>query len=54
MAKSYEVLERSFINGRLYESGEVVDLEIDNPGSNLKLVKPVKPARDDEKADLAV
>lgn len=37
MPKSYEVLERSFINGRLYEPGETVVLEIDSPGSNLKL-----------------
>lgn len=32
----YQVLERSFINGRLYEPGAVIDLEIDSPGSNLK------------------
>lgn len=38
MPKRYEVLERSFINGRLYEPGESVVLEIDSPGSNLKLV----------------
>lgn len=38
MAKRYEVLERSFINGRLYEAGEFVVLEIDSPGSNLKLI----------------
>ena len=38
MPKRYEVLERSFINGRLYESGETVDLEINEPGTNLKLV----------------
>ncbi len=37
MPKRYEVLERSFINGRLYEPGETVVLEIDGPGSNLKL-----------------
>jgi hypothetical protein len=37
MPKRYEVLERSFINGRLYEPGETVVLEIDSPGSNLKL-----------------
>lgn len=36
MPKSYEVLERSFINGRLYEAGSRVILEIDSPGSNLK------------------
>lgn len=39
MPKPYEVLERSFINGRLYEAGETVVLELDSPGSNLKLVK---------------
>jgi hypothetical protein len=37
MPKRYEVLERSFINGRLYEKGETVLLEIDSPGGNLKL-----------------
>ena len=37
MPKRYEVLERSFINGRLYEPGETVVLEIDSPGSNLKI-----------------
>ncbi|KRP74832.1 hypothetical protein TX23_01195 [Pseudomonas paralactis] len=36
MPKRYEVLERSFINGRLYEPKETVVLEIDSPGSNLK------------------
>lgn len=39
MPKPYEVLERSFINGRLYEAGETVVLELDSPGSNLKPVK---------------
>lgn len=38
MAKEYEVLERSFINGQLYEKGAKVVLEIDGPGGNLKLV----------------
>lgn len=38
MSKRYVVLDRSFINGRLYEPGETVVLEIDSPGSNLKLV----------------
>lgn len=38
MPKPYEVLERSFINGRLYEPGERLTLEIDSPGSNLKLL----------------
>lgn len=42
MAKSYEVLERSYINGRLCEPGDVIELEIDSPGSNLKLVKAEK------------
>lgn len=36
MPKHYEVLERSFINGRLYEPGETLVLEIDSPGGNLK------------------
>ena len=39
MPKPYEVIERSFINGRLYEAGEIVVLELDSPGSNLKPVK---------------
>lgn len=38
----YEVLELSFINGRLCQPGEVVQLEIDSPGSNLRLVKRAK------------
>lgn len=37
MSKQYVVLERSFINGRIYEAGELVVLEINEPGSNLKL-----------------
>ena len=44
MPKRYEVLERSFINGRLYESGETVVLEIDSPGSNLKIAGAAKAA----------
>lgn len=56
MSKRYEVLERSFINGRLYEPGETVVLEIDSPGSNLKLVssKAVAgpaPSKDDDQHD---
>lgn len=43
MPKPYEVLERSFINGRLYEPGERLTLEIDSPGSNLKLLAAVAP-----------
>lgn len=50
MSKPYEVLELSFINGRLYRAGETVELEIDSPGTNLKEVeqedgrrKPGKP-----------
>lgn len=38
MAKSYRVIERSFINGRLYEAGAIVQLHVDSPGSNLKEV----------------
>ena len=45
MPKHYEVLERSFINGRLYEPGETVVLEIDSPGSNLKIAGAAKPAQ---------
>ena len=44
MSKRYEVLERSFINGRLYEPGETVVLEIDSPGSNLKIAGAAKDA----------
>ena len=44
MSKPYEVLERSFINGRLYEPGEHVTLEIDSPGGNLKLVGAARAA----------
>lgn len=54
MPKRYEVVERSFINGRLYEAGETVVLEIDSPGSNLKVrgskVAPT-PASDDDQQD---
>lgn len=42
MPKRYEVLERSFINGRLYDPGETVVLEIDSPGSNLKIAGAAK------------
>ena len=42
---NYEVLELSFINGQLCRPGEVVELEIDSPGSNLKLVGESKPKR---------
>ena len=45
MPKRYEVLERSFINGRLYEPKEIVVLEIDSPGSNLKEVGAAKAAK---------
>lgn len=38
MPKRYEVRERSFINGRLCEPGDIVTLEIDGPGSNLRLL----------------
>lgn len=48
MAKTYEVLERSFINGRLYQAGDSVVLEIDNPGSNLKLVDGEDPGGDEK------
>lgn len=44
MPKRYEVLERSFINGRLYEPGETLVLEIDSPGGNLKVVSAAKGA----------
>lgn len=44
MPKRYEVLERSFINGRLYETGETLVLEIDSPGSNLKQLGGAGPA----------
>lgn len=44
MPKRYEVLERSFINGRLYEPGETLVLEIDSPGSNLKQLGGAAPA----------
>lgn len=42
MPKRYEVLERSFINGRLYEPGETLVLEIDSPGGNLKIAGSAK------------
>lgn len=42
MAKAYRVLERAFINGRLYEPGEVVELEIDSSGAHLQEI-PAKP-----------
>lgn len=57
MSKRYEVLERSFINGRLYEAGELVVLEINEPGSNLKLVSskaaaaPVTPNASNQHGD---
>lgn len=56
MPKRYEVLERSFINGRLFEPGDTVVLEIDSPGSNLKLASnkagaAPAPAKDDDQQD---
>lgn len=39
MVKPYEVLERSFINGKLCEPGDVVHLSIDSPGTNLREIK---------------
>lgn len=58
MPKRYEVLERSFINGRLYEPGETLVLEIDSPGSNLKELGAVKvtqsPANQQSAGDLGL
>ena len=51
MPKRYEVLERSFINGRLYEPGETLVLEIDSPGSNLKQLGGSTPAPGKSNAD---
>ena len=51
MSKRYEVLERSFINGRLYEPKETVVLEIDSPGSNLKELGAVKAPTIQQDAD---
>ena len=51
MAKEYEVLERSFINGQLYEKGAKVVLEIDSPGGNLKPLG-VEASDDDEKESI--
>lgn len=48
MAKHYKVLERSFINGRLCEPGDIVSLEIDSPGSHLEEVK-AEPKQDKAK-----
>lgn len=42
MAK-YKVLVRSYINGRLREPGDVVELEINDPGSNLQALEDAKP-----------
>lgn len=51
MPKRYEVLERSFINGRLYEPKETVVLEIDIPGSNLKELGAAKASTIQQDAD---
>lgn len=51
MAKEYEVLERSFINGQLYEKGAKVVLEIDSPGGNLKPLE-AEASDDDEKESI--
>ncbi|WP_442108696.1 hypothetical protein [Pseudomonas sp. NUPR-001] len=53
MPKTYEVLERSFINGQLYEKGYRVVLEIDNPGSNLKLVGGDESGGDEKESIIA-
>ena len=52
MPKRYEVLERSFINGRLYEPKETVVLEIDSPGSNLKELGAAKAPTIQQDADV--
>ena len=51
MPKRYEVLERSFVNGRLYEPKETVVLEIDSPGSNLKELGTAKAPTIQQDAD---
>lgn len=51
MPKRYEVLERSFINGRLYEPGETLVLEIDSPGGNLKIAGSAKAPTIQQDAD---
>ncbi|OPA84281.1 hypothetical protein BFW86_24365 [Pseudomonas fluorescens] len=53
MPKRYEVLERSFINGQLYEPGEVLVLEIDSPGGNLKQLGGSAPSAGKSGADAA-
>lgn len=51
MPKRYEVLERSFINGRLYEPGETLVLEIDSPGGNLKQLGGAGPSASKTSSD---
>lgn len=53
MAKAYEVLERSFINGQLYEKGAKVVLEIDSPGGNLKPLEVDTPDDDEKESIIA-
>ncbi|KPM64023.1 hypothetical protein HB4184_10445 [Pseudomonas putida] len=45
------MLERSFINGQLYEKGAKVVLEIDSPGGNLKPLE-AETSEDDEKESI--
>lgn len=53
MPSTYEVLERSFINGQLYEKGAKIVLEIDSHGGNLKLVDGGDADGDEKEAILA-
>lgn len=39
MPKAYRVTERAFINGRLYEKGDTVELEINAPCGHLEEVR---------------
>lgn len=42
--KTYRVLQRSFIDNRLVEEGEIIEYD-GEAGSNLELIKPDKPGR---------
>jgi hypothetical protein len=44
MAKTYRVLEKSFINNGIREEGEIVEYD-GKPGRNLELVADEKPQR---------
>ena len=44
----YQVLRKSYLNDRLVAAGEIVEYD-GEPGENLKLIEPEKPAKKEGK-----